>query len=66
MSCLFKNHDDFVEQVTAVLIKTGKLAREEAIKTNTGIVVSQNGKIVTITAEELKAERDSHARNPKH
>lgn len=66
MSNQVKKHSDFVEQVSAALIKAGELAREEAIKTNTGIVVSQNGKIVTITAAELKAERDSHARNPTH
>lgn len=56
--------EDFEAAVSAALDKAAELARDEAIKTNTGIVVSQNGKIVTITAEELKAERDSDAGNP--
>jgi hypothetical protein len=33
-------------------------ARDVAIQTNTGILVMVDGKIVTITAEELRAERD--------
>jgi hypothetical protein len=33
-------------------------AREIAIQTNTGIVVMIDGKMVTLSAEELRAERD--------
>jgi hypothetical protein len=33
-------------------------ARDVAIQTNTGILVMVDGKMVTITAEELRAERD--------
>ncbi len=33
-------------------------ARDAAIQTNTGILVMVDGKVVTITAEELRAERD--------
>lgn len=61
-----KKYSDFVAQVSAALIKAGELAREEAIKTNTGIVVSQNGKVVTISAAELIAERERNARNSTH
>lgn len=63
MSNQSEKTNDFVEQVTAALIKAGELARDEAIKTNTGIVVSQNGKVVTISAAELIAERERNARN---
>ena len=33
-------------------------ARDVAIQTNTGILVMVDGKMVKITAEELRAERD--------
>lgn len=66
MSNQSEKTSDFVEQVTAALIKAGELARDEAIKTNTGIVVSENGKVVTISAAELVAERERNARNPTH
>ena len=36
-------------------------AREVAIQTNTGIVVMIDGKMVTISAAELRAERDRAA-----
>lgn len=51
--------DDFEAAVSAALDKAAELAREEAIKTNTGIVVWQNGKVVTISAAELIAEREA-------
>lgn len=44
---------DFERKVSAALLRAAELARDDAIKTNTGIVVSQNGKIITITAEQL-------------
>lgn len=49
--------DNLSEKIHQALILAGELAREEAIKTNTGIVVSHNGEVVTISAEELKAEK---------
>ena len=48
---------DFEREVSAALLRAAKLAREEAIKTNTGIVVSQDGKVITITAEQLREKR---------
>lgn len=51
------NFDDFVDEVSAALVKAAELAREEAIRTNTGIVVSENGEVITISAEELKAQK---------
>lgn len=45
---------DFEREVSAALIRAAELARDDAIKTNTGIVISQNGKIITLTAEQLR------------
>lgn len=49
--------EDFQAGVTQGLLKAAELAREEAIRTNTGIVVAENGKIVTISAAELKVQK---------
>lgn len=47
----------FLEQeITAALHRSAQLAREEAIHHGTGIVVSRDGKVVEITAEELKKQ----------
>jgi len=53
---------DFEREVSAALLRAAELAREEAIKTNTGIVVSQDGKVITITAEQLREKRKSQSR----
>ena len=45
---------DFEREVSAALSRAAELAREEAIKTNTGIVVSQDGKVIIITADQLR------------
>ncbi|GEM_PF-6947739 len=45
---------DFEREVSAALLRAAELARDDAIKTNTGIVISQNGKIITLTAEQLR------------
>ncbi len=50
---------DFEREVSAALLRAAELAREEAIKTNTGIVISQNGKIITLTAEQLRQKSKS-------
>ncbi|NLZ80100.1 MAG: hypothetical protein GX908_11405, partial [Gammaproteobacteria bacterium] len=39
---------------SAALLRAADLARDDAIKTNTGIVISQDGKVITITAEQLR------------
>lgn len=62
MQQIFTN---FEEQVSHALAKAGELAREEAIKTNTGIVVSRDGKVVTISAAELIAEKAAKEKNAK-
>lgn len=48
--------DPFILLTFEALKRAAQLAREDAIKTNTGIIVSKNGKIVAITAAELKQE----------
>ncbi|WBE25060.1 hypothetical protein [Denitrificimonas caeni] len=53
---------DFEREVSAALLRAAELARDEAIKTNTGIVVSQDGKVITITAEQLREKRKSQSR----
>jgi acyl-homoserine lactone acylase PvdQ len=53
---------DFEREVSAALLRAAELAREEAIKTNTGIVVSQDGKVITITAEQLRQKSRSSAK----
>lgn len=63
MTVLFKDFDDFERQVSAALERSAELAKDIAIKTNTGIVVSRDGKVVTITADELRAEREREANN---
>lgn len=69
MSLQFNNLAQFEAAVSDALIRAAQLAREDAIKTNTGIVIKKNGKIVEISAAELKQqalmEKSSHlgARN---
>ena len=53
---------DFEREVSAALLRAAGLARDDAIKTNTGIVISQNGKIITITAEQLRQKSRSSAK----
>ena len=53
---------DFEREVSAALIRAAELARDDAIKTNTGIVISQNGKIITLTAEQLRQKSRSSAK----
>lgn len=61
MSVLFKDYDDLERQISDALERSAELAKDIAIKTNTGIVVSKDGKAVTITADELRAERKREA-----
>jgi hypothetical protein len=51
------NNISFSEQeITAALHRSAQLAREDGIKHGTGIIVSIDGKVVEITAEELKKQ----------
>lgn len=56
MSLQFNNLAQFEAAVSDALIRAAQLAREDAIKTNTGIVIKKNGKIVEISAAELKQQ----------
>ncbi len=53
---------DFEREVSVALLRAAELARDDAIKTDTGIVISQNGKIITITAEQLRQKSRSSAK----
>ena len=53
---------DFEREVSAALLRAAELARDDAIKTNTGIVISQDGEISTITAEQLRQKSRSSAK----
>ncbi|MFC3332128.1 hypothetical protein GGR41_002170 [Paenalcaligenes hominis] len=37
-------------------MRSAQLARQDAIKTNTGIIVERNGKVVRVSAAELQHE----------
>lgn len=56
MSTQFSNLALFEAEVSAALLRSAQLARHDAIKTNTGIIVERNGKIVRVSAAELKQE----------
>ncbi|MEZ2720703.1 hypothetical protein ACBP46_04645 [Paenalcaligenes hominis] len=53
---LKQSKDSFIFQTFDAFRRTANLAREDAIKTNTGIVIKKNGKIVEISVAELKQE----------
>lgn len=42
----------------AAIQRAAELARQVAIQTNTGIVVTRNGQIVRISASELRQENE--------
>lgn len=50
------------QEIIAALHRSAQLAREDAIKHGTGIVVQIDGKVVEITTEELKKQ----AQQKKH
>lgn len=51
--------DAFFEETYKALQLAREIAKDDAIRTGTGIVISQNGKVVTISAEELKRQREN-------
>jgi len=57
-SDISKAKDPFLRNSFEALKKAAQLAREDAIRTNTGIVVLREGKIVTISAEQLRKEKN--------
>lgn len=54
MSIQRKNIADLEKEITQALIRSAQLAREDAIKHDTSIVIMVEGKVVEVTAEELK------------
>ncbi|WP_185265841.1 hypothetical protein [Halopseudomonas xiamenensis] len=58
MSAQRENATTFEQEISAALLRSAQLAREEAIKHGTGIVVQIDGKVVEIPAEELKKQAE--------
>tara|TARA_R110001606_G_scaffold399223_1_gene582513 strand:- start:8525 stop:8710 length:186 start_codon:yes stop_codon:yes gene_type:complete len=56
MSVQTNNFGSLEQEITAALHRSAQLAREEAIKYGTGIVVQIDGKVVEISTEELKKQ----------
>lgn len=56
MSTQFSHLALFEAEVSAALLRPAQLARQDAIKTNTGIIVERNGKVVRVSAAELQHE----------
>lgn len=48
------------QEISAALLRSAQLAREEAIKHGTGIVVWADGKVVEITADALKKQAEKN------
>ena len=65
MSAIFKDFDEFERKASEALDRAAERAKEKAIQTNTGIVVSEGGKVITITAEELRRQRAERANATK-
>lgn len=58
MSILTKDDNELERQISEALVHAAQLAKDIAIQTNTGIVASKDGKVATITADELWADRE--------
>lgn len=58
-----KIKDPMVLDSYNALLRAAELARETAIQTNTGIVISRDGKITHISADELRAEAQAKTQN---
>lgn len=56
MSSIENRQTSFEQQVFAALQRSAELAREDAIKTDTAIVVKLDGEVVEISAAELKKQ----------
>lgn len=48
----------------AAMHRAAEMARDIAIQTNTGIVVTRNGKMVHVSADELRAENAAKENDP--
>lgn len=56
MSIHTSSLEEFAQQMTEALTRSAQLARGDAIKHGTSLVFWRDGKIVDVTAEELKAQ----------
>ncbi len=51
--------DEFLRVSMNALKRAAKMARETAIQTGTDLIIAEDGKLVRISAEELRAQSDS-------
>lgn len=58
MSTLAESTMTFEQRISDALLRSAQLAREDAIKHGTGIVVEKDGKVVEITNDELKKQAE--------
>lgn len=58
-SDLSKAHDELVRGLMPALQRASKMARETAIQTGTDLILVEDGRLVRISAEELRAQSDS-------
>lgn len=64
MSSIENRQTSFEQQVFAALQRSAELAREDAIKTDTAIVVKLGGEVVEISAAELKKQAGQKTNTP--
>lgn len=48
--------DEEVEAELAALRRAARMARELAVRTNTSIIIVEDGKLVRVTADELRKQ----------
>ena len=51
--------DEFLRVSMNALKRAAKMARETAIQTGTDLIIAEDGKLMRISAEELRAQSDS-------
>lgn len=56
--------DPLIRDSLAAMHRAAEMARDIAIQTNTGIVVTRNGKMVHVSADELRAENAAKDNDP--
>ena len=52
-------HDELLRGSMPALQRAAKMARETAIQTGTDLIVVEDGKLLRISAEELRSQSDS-------
>ena len=58
-SDLNTTHDELLRGLMPALQRAAKMARETAIQTGTDLIIAEDGKLVRISPDELRAQADS-------